>query len=199
MIWSRTTAPTGSVIALADLRLQCRIPDDQTDENDLLEALALAADGACEAYTNRGLLPQTWTLGLPDWFTVVDLPMAAPLRSVSSVKYRAADGTLATVDSSDYLTESGSDPARIVRAPNVSWPSLQSDRLASRVEIAYTVGYDNAAAVPAPIRQGLLLLASHWYWERQAVNVGNIVSTMPFGVEALWAPYRVWTMPMVAA
>lgn len=39
----------------------------------------------------------------------------------------------------------------------------------------------------------MLLLIGHWYEHREAVNVGNIINTMPLSVEALLMPYRVWS------
>ncbi|WP_437891132.1 head-tail connector protein [Phytobacter sp. V91] len=36
----------------------------------------------------------------------------------------------------------------------------------------------------------LLLLSGHWYENREQVNVGNIVTSFPFGFESLLEPYR---------
>ncbi|HEF0040832.1 TPA: phage gp6-like head-tail connector protein [Citrobacter freundii] len=40
------------------------------------------------------------------------------------------------------------------------------------------------------IKLALMLLVSHWYENREPVNIGNITSTLPFGVQALLGPYR---------
>jgi len=45
--------------------------------------------------------------------------------------------------------------------------------------------------IPQPIRAAMLLLIGHLYANREAVNVGNIVTTVPLAVDALLAPYRV--------
>lgn len=197
MNWQRTTAPTLKPLTLAELRAQCQIPDDLTDQDTLLLALGDAAVGEYEKYAGRGALTQSWTVSFDDWFQELWLPMAAPLQSITSVKYRAADGTLTTLSASYYVTDVFSEPGRIMRAPNMVWPALQSDRLA-RVQIEYVVGWTAANLVPQNVKQGLLLLVSHWFAERQAVNVGNIVSTIPYGVESLWGD-RVWMRPMVCA
>ena len=39
-----------------------------------------------------------------------------------------------------------------------------------------------------------LLLIGHFYANREAVNVGNIVNEMPFAVEALAGPFRTPTV-----
>ena len=62
--------------------------------------------------------------------------------------------------------------------------------LPGRRECGGIAGYGAAAAVPAAIKQAMLLLIGHWFANREAVNVGNIVTAMPLAVEALIAPYR---------
>lgn len=42
------------------------------------------------------------------------------------------------------------------------------------------------------MRQAMLLLIGNWYNNRESTNVGNIVSEMPFGVQALLAPHKIW-------
>lgn len=46
-------------------------------------------------------------------------------------------------------------------------------------------------AVPRGILNGMLLLIGSLYRTREAENIGNIVNEMPWGVKALWAPYRI--------
>lgn len=60
--------------------------------------------------------------------------------------------------------------------------------------------YDNKADVPETDPYGLvieddillalLLLVGHWYENREQVNVGNVVTSFPFGFESLLEPYR---------
>ncbi|WP_231359846.1 head-tail connector protein [Escherichia coli] len=42
------------------------------------------------------------------------------------------------------------------------------------------------------VRTAMLLLIGHWYANREAVNIGNITSAVPFAVEALLQPYRIY-------
>lgn len=191
MNWTRTTGPTLQSLDLMDVRVQCRIPDDLTADDARLAALVPAATDAFERYANRGLLTQSITLTRDDWFDVLYLPQAAPLQSITSVKYRAADGTLTTLSSSYYLTDTNSEPGRLLRAPNITWPALQADRLAPRVEVVYVVGYTSAADIPDAIKQGQLALIEGLYWGDEAK--GRSLA------ESLWAPYRVWMRPAVCA
>ncbi|EFE8216079.1 head-tail connector protein [Enterobacter ludwigii] len=42
------------------------------------------------------------------------------------------------------------------------------------------------------VKAAMLLLIGHWYANREAVNIGNITSDVPFAVEALLQPYRIY-------
>lgn len=188
-VWRRTTDPVLSLLTIAEARAQCRI--DQPDDDALLSTYIQAATDVAENYLHRGLLTQTWTVGREDWFDELYLPNAAPMQSITSVKYRAADGTLTTLASSYYVTDTIAQPGCLMRAPNATFPALQADR-ENRIEVAYVVGWTRPVDVPAAIRMGALLLVGHYYANREAVNVGNLVTPLPFSVEALWAPHRVW-------
>lgn len=183
-MWRRTTDPVIPLLTIAEARAQCRI--DQPDEDALLATYVQAATDMAENYLHRGLLTQTWTLSREDWFDELYLPNAGPLQSITSVKYRAADGTLTTIASSAYVFDTLSEPGCLFRAPNGTWPALQADR-ENRVEVAYVVGWTRAADVPAAIRLGALLMVEHFHKNR-----GAMPAELPQAVEALWAPLRVW-------
>jgi uncharacterized phiE125 gp8 family phage protein len=154
-----------------------------------------------EQLTGRGWYTQTCMFTASDWADVLPLPMAAPLQSITSVKYYAADGTLTTLSSSYYGTDTVSEPARLVKAPNVTWPALQSDRLSWRIEVTYVVGWSTIASIPAPLKAALLLLVAHFYENRTAVQVGVGIGavSMPFAVEACIGSYLVKVPPVVCA
>ncbi|GJK86863.1 MULTISPECIES: head-tail connector protein [Citrobacter] len=42
------------------------------------------------------------------------------------------------------------------------------------------------------VKAAILLLVGHWYANREAVNIGNITTEIPFTVEALLQPYRIY-------
>lgn len=48
--------------------------------------------------------------------------------------------------------------------------------------------------IQADVKLALMLLVGHWYENREPVNIGNIVSTLPFGFKTLLEPYRFVTM-----
>lgn len=71
---------------------------------------------------------------------------------------------------------------------------------AGDLKIRYRAGYGTSSgdpvvwtnAVPAPIRVAILMLVSQWFHNRQPVVIGATVEALPFAVEALLSPYRVY-------
>ncbi|MHB2265031.1 head-tail connector protein [Aliihoeflea sp. PC F10.4] len=67
------------------------------------------------------------------------------------------------------------------------------------IRVQYWAGYgkrddagDWVVAAPPPIKVAVMMLVAQWYMARAAVNIGNIVNEMPFAVDALLQPYRVY-------
>lgn len=50
--------------------------------------------------------------------------------------------------------------------------------------------WDGTGEVPERLRLAALMLVADWFANREAVNVGNIVTPMPHGVQWLAQPYR---------
>lgn len=153
--WSLTTPPTIEPISVADAKAQIRSVQDQ--EDGLVEAYIRAARSACEQYLGRGLLTQSWTLALSDFVDVIPLPMAAPLQSVTSVKYYDQNNTQQTLASTYYTVDTRSRPGRLALAAGQSWPSVSMSRLVNRIEIEYVVGWTAADLIDGDILQGLRL------------------------------------------
>ena len=60
---------------------------------------------------------------------------------------------------------------------------------AGEVVILYRAGY---ATAPAPIKIAIMMLVAQWYTTRAAAVVGATPTEMPFAVDALLGPYRVY-------
>ena len=197
--WTRTVDPRIEPIALAEAKAQCRIERDVVDEDDLVIGYLRASRELCESITGRGFLTQTWKVVTDDWWShVLRLPMAAPLQSVSSVKYYDTNGTLQTLSSSLYVVDTVSEPGVLSWAPNISLPALYDRR--GVVEVTYVVGWTTPEDVPSSIRHAIKLLVAHFYQNREGVvvSVGGTAMLLPMGVDALlgtqsvhWSPCRV--------
>lgn len=149
-------------LTIAEAKQHCAISQD--DENAVLYRYIIAARMAAEQYLGRGLYTQTRKVQAPDFADVIYLPYAAPLQNDSGaspstapvVQYYDTNGTLQTLASSYYTVDTTSLPGRIVRAPNQSWPAVQSDRLVT-VIVTYVCGWTSVEAIPELIKQGMRL------------------------------------------
>lgn len=190
-VWTVTTAPTLEPISLDEAKRQARITD--TDSDAILESYIATAREACEAYTNRGLLTQTVKAVYDDFAHVMPLPLAAPLQSVTSVKYYDSDGTLQTLATSVYDTDTVVRPGAVVLKVNQTWPALQGDRRNGRVEIIYVVGWTSALLVPEQIKQGIRMYVTYLDLDRDGMEVG--AQNARLAAERCWADRIHWTPP----
>ena len=117
----------------------------------------------------------------------VVLPLR-PVQSIAAVRVTATDGSVATLAPDRYILDGASAPPRL--HPKIGpWP--ETGVRAQGIEIAFTAGFgDEAASVPAPIRQALLMLVAHWHEHREPVLVGSAAQVIPDNVSSLLMPYR---------
>lgn len=184
---TRVVTPPARPLTLDEVKLDLYV--DHSDDDALIGALIDAATahlGGPEGWTGIAIGQQTLEvtgssfgclsdhepLLLPYW------PIAEPL----SVEYLDVDGVVQTFDPAGYelYLDRG-----VILAPDVSLPTLA--RRPDAVRVCYLAG---AAVLDPAVRQAMLLLIGHWYQTREAVNVGNIVSELPFSVDALLLTIR---------
>lgn len=178
-------------MSLLEAKTHLRV--DIADDDALISALIMAARQYVERITGRALITQTWQYILDRFPAVFVLPKP-PLRQVVSITYKTADEFSHPIPATDYVVDAASEPARIAPAPGLSWPSETLYPLGA-VTVEFEAGYGDAANVPMPIKQAILLLIGQWYEQREAINVGNIINELPFAVAALLSPYRTWWSP----
>jgi len=150
--WSMMTAPAQEPLTLDEAKLQASVTQD--DENLLVVGYLKAAREAAQSFLNRALFTQTWKLQIAGFDDVIWLPMAAPLQSVTSVQYYDENGTPQTLATSYYDVDTVSEPGRIVRKPNQTYPTVQSDRLRP-VTVTYVCGWTDVDLIPEAIKQGI--------------------------------------------
>ena len=91
------------------------------------------------------------------------------------------DGTQQTWDDESYVVDVAGEPARISPVFQGSWPVYQPTLNA--IEVQFVVGYGNATAVPAEIKLAIIMLAAHYWENREAVADVKLLS-VPFAVDA---------------
>jgi uncharacterized phiE125 gp8 family phage protein len=113
---------------------------------------------------------------------------------VTHIKTYDDNDSATTMSSSDYQVDTVSKPARVALRNGKTWPATVLRPL-NGVEIKFIAGYgDHESSVPQSLRQGMLKLCVHLYENREEINVGNIVSSLPYGVAALWGIKKVHSL-----
>ncbi len=186
---TRTAPPASEPVSLADAKAHLRV--DTSQDDTLIQGLIAAARQSAEEHLRRALVTQNWRLTLdrfPRGAGEIELPRP-PLVSVSAVTVYDVADTASPVPAADYIVDATRAPGRILPRVGRPWPVV--GRAAAGVEIDYVAGYGAASAVPEAIRQGILMLLAHFHERREATIADGRIAPIPFGVTALWRPYRV--------
>jgi uncharacterized phiE125 gp8 family phage protein len=193
------TAPTEEPVSLAELKGHLRITN--TDDDADLSLKLFAATAWVRNELGRALITSTLDIHLKAWPRGF-LYLPFNVQSITHVKYTDSAGVLRTVEPTTYKLVCAYDPlsddtdmgaARLYLAYGQSWPSDTLD-VGEPIVIRFVAGWANAASVPTPIRQAVLMLAAHWYRNRDAVVLGNtaavVSAEVALGVQRLIAPYE---------
>lgn len=189
--WSLTTAPVLEPFTIAEAKAQIRSVQNQ--EDGVIAGYIKAARSAAESYLNRGLLTQSWTFAMSDFVDFMPLPMAAPLQSITSVKYYDVNGTQQTLASSGYTVDTRWRPGRVALAANQTWPAIQSLRKVNRIEIEYVVGWTTRDLIPEDIRQGMRLFIGLCDVDRDGMAQGTEQALRV--AKTYWTDRVFWTPP----
>jgi len=206
------TGPTSEPITVAEAKAWARV--DIADDDAMIGAMISAARDFAETKTRRSLMPQTWRLTL-DGFpgpSLIGIPYSIPyllpedaiilerppVQSIVSIKYLALDGTTKTLTAgTDYidLTAGGNKQidnlARITPPFGKIWPVDVMPQIGA-IEVVYTTGYANAAAIPPSIMTWMKLRLATLYDNREEVVVGTriVVNELPY-IDSLIDPWVV--------
>ena len=193
MVLDLSVAPAEEPLLTEEVKTFIRV--DTTDEDELVNALIIAARERVEAITRRALITQTWIMRLddfPGWDQQDIFLPRPPLQSISSITYIDTAGTSQTWAAANYdvSTPAGdfADFGRLRTAFQKSFPVVR-DQLEA-VTITFAAGYGDAAAVPSGIKTAMKLLISHWFDNRHLVGAPGQVGEIPHSVDAILWPYR---------
>ncbi|HEY0623535.1 head-tail connector protein, partial [Sphingomonas sp.] len=145
-------------------------------EDALLARLIATATALCEAFTGTVLVQREAAETLRaarDW-----QPLAhAPVVAITGVEALADDGTAAPLAADAYAID--------IDAAGTGWVRLTRPGAAERLRVTCRAGLaDDAAGVPAPLAQGVILLAAHLFDRRE------LPGAPPAAITALWRPWR---------
>lgn len=157
----QVTAAADPVVTLEQAKAHCSIEGDDWDV--LLELYIAAATEEAERFLDRSLAPQTWLLTLDGFCRdAIALPKG-PVTNVESIVYLDDTRVERTLSPSIYIEDLISDPQRVVRDPDQSWPSTAD--LPNAVEITFATGFE---AVPANAKLAILQAVATWFGNREA-------------------------------
>lgn len=172
--------PPAALVGLEEAKAHLRLTTN--GEDDLVTAYIAAAcawvDGPA-GWLGRSLGTQTLELRTSAFGCSERLPYG-PVQAIDEIKYVDPQGVEQELTDGFELVAD-----HLVLSHGASWPAVRGDP--HGVRIRYVAGED---VPPLTAKQAVLLLIGQWFRNRMAVNVGNIVNEMPFGVEALLAPLR---------
>jgi uncharacterized phiE125 gp8 family phage protein len=164
------TAAATYPVSLVEAKLQCRV--DGTDEDALLNAYIAAATSFVENLTGRALVSQTWELVLDDFSDAVLIPKG-PVQSITHIHYFDTAEVEQTLASNQYVLDSASDPAWIVRPDDVTYPEAADG--VNNVIVRFVAGY---SILPAEIKAALLILISSWFDNRSTGEIPDTVQAL---------------------
>jgi uncharacterized phiE125 gp8 family phage protein len=173
IVRSRLITPPGvEPVTVIEAKQQAVI--EHAEHDTMVERLIAAARQEAEQRTGRALITQTWRQGQPAQGDTV------PLRRWPLLEVLSVTDDEGTLDPADYQVEIGEFPMVIA-----------TRALVGTVVVEYKAGYgDEAADVPAPIRQWILATVAALYEHRETAIVGSITASLPF-LDGLLDPYVV--------
>ena len=176
MLRSLTQGPLTAAAAVADLRSWLRL--GAALEDAILTRCLIAATQMAEQHLGQALVARAVEEVLPItglWQTLA----VQPLLSVSAVEGLPAEGAAFALPAHAYSIDDGTLGDAQIR---VTQPGA-----AGRVRVTYSAGMaGDAAGLPEPIRQGVLMLAAHLYEARDVEVKPPVPPTIP----ALWQAWR---------
>jgi uncharacterized phiE125 gp8 family phage protein len=194
------TPPTLEPVFLHELKDHLRVVG--SSEDDYIEALGKAARQHVEWRTGRTLFQTTFEQVFDDFPRHSGIPLfllrAAPLLSVTWVKYTDADAAVTTWNASNYIVNTDSMPGCIIPAYNVTWPVFTAYPMGA-VRVRYVAGLSASASPLVFPDEGIghviKLLVGAMYENREGEIVpdkpGVQAISLKYGVEALLSQYQV--------
>lgn len=185
------TGPAVEPLEVAEVKTHLNVSG--TSQDTYIDSLITTARGQVEKYLNRVLINQSWKVYYDHWHYELMIPFGN-LSEVTTVKYYDLNGDLQPWATSNYWVVTTTDPGRIIRAYDVTFPELQYGR-PDAIEIAFTAGYGaDASAIPGEIKHAMKLLITNYYENRGdvVIGAGYTVGKIPSFVTDLLHPYKLY-------
>ncbi|MBN1604618.1 MAG: hypothetical protein JW915_23620 [Chitinispirillaceae bacterium] len=153
------TPPLVEPVTAGLVRLHAHI--SHTVEDPVIDMWIRASRVLAEAYLRRALITQTLELSFDSFPQMPIFIPRAPLQNIVSVKCFDYENIETTIDNSQFLIDTDSQPGRFCFNYGISWPSIQLRQLNS-VKIRYVAGYgddeydvSNGELVPGSVPENI--------------------------------------------
>ena len=210
----QVTEPESEPLTLTQVKDHLVIRETEYDRQ--LASLIDSARSAAEAYLDRSIITRDWLATMdrfpsagaffPNWDGIKtghlgsELGLLEETRAIrlrkgqltavrSIVTYTDLDAAT-TYSDANYFVDKTTEPGRIVLREGSTWPI--PTRVANGVEITYTAGWSDAAAVPDSIVHGLLVhIAAMWENRGRDVTESGSSRLLDVSVARAWYdPFR---------
>jgi uncharacterized phiE125 gp8 family phage protein len=187
-----------TVVSIADVKLQARVRHD--DEDELIAAnIATAYDylSGYDGWTNGFvLLEESFEFYSESLSDTLELPLR-PVGEGGLISVESRDTSTAdylALDPATYTFAFDGDLGLIARLqPSLAAPTVfLPDR--RRYRVRFKAGHPNPLTIPESIKKAIVLLAAHYYANREAASPDTRAGVLPeriaYGVQSLAGRYR---------
>ena len=149
-------------VSVSEVKDHLNVAQNDTSQDSKIELLIVAAQERLERDIDRILITSTFVWNGPSFINPLRINLL-PVTSVLSVKYYDTDGTLQTLDPSDYRYIGSSQELR--PAIGKEFPSVYPDQ-SDGVQVEFTAGYGaNADCVPRLLQSAIKLCVGKWFYD----------------------------------
>ena len=162
---------------------------DGSEDDVLVSTLITAARIHIETTLGKILITQNWSYFLDTWpkTKTTYLPLD-PIQTIEEVRFHNDQGSYEVIPLEDYSTDIISNHPRI--RFHGTKPANSTKHL-NQLEIRFTAGFgDEPADVPSDLKQALLMLATHWFEQRDPIAFGGNFTEVPHTIQALLNHYK---------
>lgn len=182
------TGPATEPVSLEETKSFLRIDDD--DNDIMVSSLITAARIYIETTIGKSLLTQNWSYFLDKWPNsgTIYLPLS-PVQSIDQIKIHGITGTEETLNETEYQTDiySANPRIKLTGTHNLA----VNGQSINKIEVMFTAGFGlTAEEVPADLKQALLMLAAHWFENREPIGFGAKISELPTTIQSILANHK---------
>lgn len=149
---------------------------DGSGEDALLGRMVATATTLCEAFTGTVLVRREFVETVPAaraWQRLTHAPVVA----ITAIEAVSAEGEAEALPADAYAID--------IDASGTGWVRLTATDGLARLRVTSRAGLaEDAAGIPAPLAQGVVLLAAHLFDRRETAGAP------PAAIAALWRPWR---------